>query len=205
MRVIRDEQTARILVEVGDERYAHIREISDAQVGRRVLWAIADLIRFTGGMAANAQAVRSAAQQSAQEQGLSVSQDAEGQQTGEAVDVAHAPARPKVPAPSTPARPEPDIGAPHSISAFFQRGLQASTVSPALPGPTSFVLEIEDILQEMVVQRTPPLSEEVHVSTGPQNQLRVEVGGEVYGSVSEVPDPEIRTLIQAAVAEWEDR
>jgi len=63
MRVIRDERTGRVLVEVDGQRYTHIREISDAQVGRRVLWAIADLVRFTGGMATNPQAVRGAAQE----------------------------------------------------------------------------------------------------------------------------------------------
>jgi len=63
MRVIRDERTGRVLVEVDGQRYTHIREISDAQVGRRVLWAIADLVRFTGGMATNPHAVRGAAQE----------------------------------------------------------------------------------------------------------------------------------------------
>ena len=60
MRVLRNPDTGRVLVEVEGRRYEHIREIEDAQVGRRVLWAIADLIRFTGGVATNPQAVRSA-------------------------------------------------------------------------------------------------------------------------------------------------
>lgn len=62
MRVLRDEQTGRTIIKVGEEQYAHIREIKDPQVGRRVLWAIADLIRFTGGMAANPQALRTISQ-----------------------------------------------------------------------------------------------------------------------------------------------
>ena len=50
-----------------------------------------------------------------------------------------------------------------------------------------------------------PLPYEVHVSAGPEQRLQIQVGRERYGSVDEVPDPRVRALIQAAVAEWERR
>ena len=63
MRVIRDRETGQLRVEVEGRSYSHIREIADAQVGHRVLWAAADLIRFTGGMATNPRAVQNAMSQ----------------------------------------------------------------------------------------------------------------------------------------------
>jgi hypothetical protein len=216
MRVIRDQQTGRILVEVEGQQYAHIREIADARVGRRVLWAIADLIRFTGGMAANPQAVHSAAQQAAHEQGIALPQDVERPEDGQAPTGESVAARPELPvsrppspAPSTalavPPAADQGRGARYSVSAFFQRGLQPSPVSTPQPGPSSFVDEIEEILQDLIHGRATPLPYDVHVSIGPEDRLQVEVGPEVYGSADEVPDPEVQALIRAAVAEWEKR
>jgi hypothetical protein len=212
MRVIRDSETGRICVAVGDRQYTHIREITDAQVGRRVLWAIADLIRFTGGMAVNAQAVRSAAQLAAQEEGLSSPQGAE-EATEEQTEVAQdTPAEPDAPSSRLPAPPpEPLAATPpergqrvrYSIAAFFRRGFAPPPASVPLPNPSSFVDEIEEILQGLIAQHQAPLSDEVHVSIGSENRLQVNVGGKMYNSASEVPDSEIRTLIQAAVYQWE--
>jgi hypothetical protein len=210
MRVIRDVGTGRILVEVADQQYTHIREIADAQVGRRVLWAIADLIRFTGGMASNAQAVRSAAQQEAHEHDLLTAKGvgpAEDGATDLAKDTAirsgaHSTRLPPPSVPAAPALPSTDRGVRYSLSAFFRRGFQPPG-SPPLPEPSSFVEEIEDTLQELIAQRSGPLPHEVHVRVGPTNRLQVEVGPKVYDSAGEVPDPEVRALIQAAVSAWE--
>lgn len=219
MRVIRDEQTGRILVDVQGQQYAHIREIADPQVGRRVLWAIADLLRFTGGMAANPQAVKNAAQHAAQEQGIPIPPNAEPAESKQAQTTTGTTAppdllksRPPTPLPSAPA-PAPlqsipssgaRAGPRYSILAFFQRGLQPPASVPQ-SGASSLVDEIEDILQELIQQRAAPLSCEVHVSAGPQNQLQIEVGHRVYGSADKVPDPEVQALIRTAVAEWEKR
>jgi hypothetical protein len=217
MRVIRDERTARIVVEVEGQSYTHIREIQDAQVGRRVLWAIADLIRFTGGMAANPQAVRS----------LSEEATAEGQaaplpEPGPAPQVETPPAEP-----SPPSRVEPPPPAPaapggaqsqarsqvalsqaesgrYNMVDFFRRGF-APPPAEHFAAPTSFIDEIEAILQAAIQRRATPLPYEVHVTTGPNNALQIEVGRETYASPAEVPDPEARKMIQAAVAEWESR
>ena len=49
---------------------------------------------------------------------------------------------------------------------------------------------------------TPP-SEAVHVGTGPDGGLQIQVGIRYFSSADEVPDPTIRDLIKAAVKEWE--
>ena len=212
MRVIRDEQTGRILIEVQGQQYEHIREIADARVGRNVLWAIADLIRFTGGMAANPQAVHSAAQHAAQEQGLPLPAGTKPAEDDQAQVTASTTAQPGLPGSRPPTAPlqsmpvgDARAGPRYSMLAFFQRGLQPPVSSRPLPGSSSFVGEIENILQDLIQQRTTPLAHELHVSVGPEERLQIEVGREVYSSADEVPDPEVQALIRTAVAEWEKR
>jgi hypothetical protein len=181
MRVIRNERTGQVSIEVEGQQYTHLREIEDPRVGRRVLWAIADLLRFTGGMAANPQAVRSAAQQVAQDERTP------------------APAQEPLAGPSMSA-----AGSRYSMVEFFRRGFEPSpATSPS--GTSSFIDEIEAILQVHIQRRPTPLPYEVHVTTGPDTRLQIRVGQDVYGSPDEVPDLEVRELIRAAVAEWEGR
>jgi hypothetical protein len=189
MRVLRNPDTGRVLVEVEGRHYEHIREIEDAQVGRRVLWAIADLIRFTGGVATNPHAVRSASAAVDWEQGTPASTPG--------ADRAWA----TPPAGETSAAPAANLS--KSMSAFFQRGLSPAPSDPAVPAPGSFVEQIEALLQKRLQALDPPLPHEVHIQSGPEQRLQIQVGREVYGSVDEVADPQIRALIQAAVAEWE--
>jgi hypothetical protein len=67
----------------------------------------------------------------------------------------------------------------------------------------TFIDEIEEILQRMISVAPAPLGKEVHVRTGPDGALQIEVGGQCFSSADEVPDPAIRGLIKAAVKEWE--
>jgi len=199
MRVIRDDKTGRILVQVEGEKYTHIREIQDAQVGRRVLWAIADLIRFTGGMAANPRAVRSIAR--------SIPEQAETHPGS-----SDTPDRPTPPADqptitrlsATPPLQPPERPQRYSMVDFFRRGFQTQPITSA-PSPLSFIDEIEAILQQRISQLPAPLSQTVHVRTSSEGRLQIEVGLSVYSSPDEVPDPQIRDLIKASVAEWENR
>jgi hypothetical protein len=221
MRVVRDERTGRVLVEVDGQRYTHIREIKDAQVGRRVLWAIADLVRFTGGMATNPQAVRSAAQErnevSSPESTSTSPTPAEQPplstlpmtQPGMAVEQADRPdVLPLASATPAQAAGSADTSAAEprrsSVLEFFRRGFQPPAAAPAAQRG-SFIDEIEAILQQRISTRGAPLPYEVHVKTGPQDSLQIDVGPNSYGSPEQIPDPEVRELIKTAVAEWERR
>jgi len=55
----------------------------------------------------------------------------------------------------------------------------------------------------MVSTAPTPLGSEVHVRTGSDGGLQIQVGGQYFSSSDEVPDPAIRNLIKAAVREWE--
>jgi hypothetical protein len=87
---------------------------------------------------------------------------------------------------------------------FFRRGFQREPSVPEFQ-PSSFIDEIEEILQARIVARPTPLDQPVHVRAGEGGKLQIEVGLDVYGSSDEVPDPEVQHLIKAAVAEWERR
>ena len=201
MRVIRDEQTGQVRVEIGGQQYAHIREIADAQVGRRVLWAIADLIRFTGGMAANPQAVRSVAQAEPAPTPPQPSPPPARKRDDAASFPLQAPAPTRSPA---IAPEEPPARQRYSMVDYFRRSFEASGPESA-PSPTSFIDEIEEILQGYIGGLSTPLSYDVHVLSSETGILQIKVGAHAYSRPDEVPDPQIRQLIKAAVAEWERR
>jgi hypothetical protein len=195
MRVLRDPSSSRVLVEVGGRRYERLREIEDAQVGRRVLWAIADLVRFTGGMATNPRAVRSAVE------GVAWDEDAPGAASSQA---ARRPSLPPVSAEPAAVKPvTTNLG--QTMGAFFRRGLNPVPSELAADEPGTFIEEIDAILQAKMLEMDVPPSYELHVSAGPERRLQIQVGREVYGSIDEVPNLQARALIQAAVDEWEQR
>jgi hypothetical protein len=195
MRVLRDPGSSRVLVEVGGRRYERLREIEDAQVGRRVLWAIADLVRFTGGMATNPRAVRNAVEGVAWEE--DVPEGAPGQP-------AHRLALSPVPAQPATVPPSPsNLG--QTVSAFFRRGLNPAPSDSTAVEPSTFIEQIDAILQAKMHEMDVPPSYELHVSAGSEQRLQIQVGSELYSSIDEVPNLQARALIQAAVDEWEQR
>jgi pyruvate/2-oxoglutarate dehydrogenase complex dihydrolipoamide acyltransferase (E2) component len=209
MRVIRDQETGRVLVQVGGKQYAHIREIHDAQVGRRVLWAIADLVRFTGGMATNPQAVRSVLDAAPAQANAPAREPGPVAASAPPVAPTLPPTQPGAPVP----RPQPASSAPplptprkrYSMVDYFRQGFQRQGSAEPAPSSTSFIDEIEEILQASLLALPASLPYEVHVLGGENGVLRIEVGNSTYNSPDEVPDPQIRQLIKSAVAEWEKR
>jgi hypothetical protein len=68
----------------------------------------------------------------------------------------------------------------------------------------SFVSQINDILQERL-KNSPLRGEPIRLMEWPNKGMVVMVGLEHYESVDDVPNEEIRKMIRAAVAEWEQR
>ena len=93
----------------------------------------------------------------------------------------------------------------YNIGAFFRRAFEPMQAAEPLPGPSAFVDEIEEILQEKIRTHPAPLPHDVHVQAGADGALLIKVGPSVYSSPEEVPQPEIKELIRAAAAEWERR
>jgi len=208
MRVLRDEDTGAIVVEVEGRQYRQLVEIQDGRIGNQVLEAIANLIKFTGGIVRGQWAAASVTpvvptremphqpqvvepasppRSVAVESPLSDEEEAFLQRLREGdLQVGQTPAR--------EARP--------SITGFLRRRRPQAAAEEAEAGGT-FIDEIEAILQRIISTAPTPLGEEVHVRTGPDGGLQIQVGGRYFSRSDEVPDPAIRGLIKAAVKEWE--
>jgi len=208
MRVLRDEDTGAVVVEVEGRQYRQLVEIRDGRIGNQVLEAIADLIKFTGGIVKRQWAAASITP---------------------VVPTRERPPQPQVVEPASPPQAvavepfgsdeeeaflrrlrEGDLGvgktpareAQPGIMSFIRRRKPQVTAEPTGAGGT-FIDEIEEILQRMISTAPTPLGKEVHVRTGPDGGLQIQVGGQYFSSADEVPDPAIRDFIQAAVKEWE--
>ena len=67
--------------------------------------------------------------------------------------------------------------------------------------PLPLVREINNL-----VQKNPELTNhDVHLTIGPGGGLRIYVGQQAFDKVDNIPDPEIKALIQKAIQEWEGR
>jgi hypothetical protein len=208
MRVLRDEDTEAIIVEVEGNRYRRLTEIRDGRIGNQILEAIADLIKFTGGIvrgqwaAASATRVIPTREMPLQTQVVepaspprAVAAEPSGSDEEEAflqrlregdLQVSKTPAKEAQP----------------SIMGYFTRRKPQAAAEGTRAGGT-FIDEIEAILQRMISIAPTPLGQEVHVGTGPEGGLQIQVGTQYFSSADEVPDPTIRDLIKAAVKEWE--
>ena len=208
MRVLRDEDAGAIVVEVEGRQYRQLVEIRDGRTGNQVLRAIADLVRFTGGIVRGQWAATSAPT---------------------SVPTGKRPPQPRVVEPVSPPQAvaveppasdaeeaflrrlrEGDLkvgetsarGARSGLMGFIRRRKPQVAAEGTGAGGT-FIDEIEEILQRMISTAPAPLGKEVHVRTGPDGGLQIEVGMRHFSSPDEVPDPTIRDLIKAAVKEWE--
>ncbi len=70
--------------------------------------------------------------------------------------------------------------------------------------PKSITTQIDEILQEML-KESGRENQAIRLVEDPGGGVIVMVGLEHYDGVDAVPDPEIRSLIRSAVAEWERR
>ncbi|HEX9019390.1 MAG TPA: hypothetical protein VF806_09390 [Anaerolineaceae bacterium] len=69
-------------------------------------------------------------------------------------------------------------------------------------GNKSIVMQIEDILQEMI-EGTPLEQRGIHLLEDPIKGVIVHVGLDRYEGIEAVTDPEAKSVIRAAVQEWE--
>jgi len=215
MKLLRDRVTGALVIEVDGTKYRALQEIQDAQVGRQVLRVAADLVCFTEVMK-----LQDRDKPRERSYPKTTSPPAPSHL---ALKVAPAMEQ-KTPVRRTPAPPSVEREFLESLTKqieleqqefekptlspidFFRRGFAArrrAGVQSNTPSPRSFVDEIEDILQRFV--RTYPsfIGKKVHVGTGPEGKIQIQVESEFYDTPDDIPDPEIRGIIKAAIQEWE--
>lgn len=113
------------------------------------------------------------------------------------------PAQPK-PAPviSTPPIPQP-VPATTPQASTPRSGTLAKEDRPAAPAG-SIVSQIDSILQQRLAG-TPLEERGIFLAQSPEGGVMVYVGLTKYMGIEDVPDPEVKAAIRAAISEWEDK
>lgn len=168
LRVVRTER-GRLIVWVQGQHYRHLREITDAQVGRETIEALRAVLAFAEGWL---------------------------------------PAVRQPPPPPTSKEPtaRASTGGREAFLERLRRGDLFSLSSPSRssqPEPLILAEKINDMVQERL-QKRPDLARR-HVRLAPEadGTLRIYVGQQTFEAVADIPDTEVRTLIQDAIREWE--
>jgi hypothetical protein len=124
-----------------------------------------------------------------------------------------APQQPKAPPTPTPTPPSstpkdetfPSM-APGEMFRQMGRVAMGHKSEPAEKAPTvSIPDQIEELLQNRLVNLPDYAGRSIHVQPSPLGGVRIEVDGQFFDGVGEVPDDEVRALIQDAVREWEEK
>ena len=108
--------------------------------------------------------------------------------------------------PVTPAPlPTMPTASPMSLS-NISKAIGPVLIPPAKKeeAPTSMVGQIDEILQTNLANST-LANRGIRLFESPEGGVVVMVGMSKYGGVSEVPDPQVQSMIRAAIAEWEKK
>ncbi len=196
LRVLRDDLTGRMIVEIGGQRFSRIMEIQDPNLGRGLVTTVRDLQKFM-----------------------------QGQTTGSApppevtspAPVAVSSPTPTPPAPPPPAPPAPEpprsSSASHpapppiaipSMNPFKQAQVLREMNKQKPPEPKGIAEQIDEVLQEKIAG-SPYVRRGLKVQISQAGGVLFMLDGQGYEGVEAVPDPEVQTVIRAAVKEWESR
>jgi hypothetical protein len=184
MRVWQDRE-GRLVVEAQGQRYRHLFEIRDGEVGRRVLDIINRLSEF-----AQLQESRLSPESPPWTDGSALPAAAGHAESDDVIDKLRAqddaqPPRSRITADPLPFRPQ-NPGQQSNITLDLAR-------------------EVDQLLQ-VRLKATPEFAQRyIHVIGARDGTLRFDVDGRHYGSLQEVPDLQVRQVIQAAIADWETR
>ncbi len=203
LRVWRDLSDGSLIIEIGGQRFTSAAELQGANLDRRFVNVVRDLTNLLKG----------APQQPAAASKLDAPKPAPV-----------APAAPRRAAPSVPAAPSaasdipdkptpklPDLnGEMPSMSPstmFRQMGRVAMGYKPPPSEETpnlSIPDQIEAVLQRRLMDMPEYADRSIHVRPSPFGGVRIEVDGEFFDGVGDVPDDEVRAMIQDVVREWEE-
>ncbi len=184
LRVLRDNLTGRLLVEVVGKRYPSLADIHDPIIQQAFLTALHDLEIFAGEASISSQPAPGPAAPSVPP--ASTLRPTPG---------------PTAPAPGSTPSSEPPLLKP-SMNPFKQRRILREMEKR----PQVQLKTIPEIIDEFLQQKlmgTPLIWRGVRVKADPKGMVLFEVDGQSYERVDDVPDEDVRTLIRAALAEWE--
>jgi hypothetical protein len=197
LRVLRDNLTGRLVIELAGQRFASLRDLQDPTLYQGLVTTLRDLQAFAGEASTPGEPPPEPA--SAPPLGL-----------GTAPTMAHdSPAPAAAPPGATPpaarlagtsaeGRPRP---AP-SMNPFKQLQVLRELAKNPPPPPKSIAEQIDEVLQGKLAG-TPLLQRGIRMRPGPRGEAIFDLDGHSYPAVDEVPDADVRAVIRAAIAEWE--
>ncbi len=206
LRLLRDPQSGQLIVEIGGQRYAKLADITDKKIGQYVLKLTAHLLAFTNGVIVTEAGMKSVYKPklAGVPQPIATSAGAPSPQPpAQSTDQPQSlPSQSKV----DPLPPLPGLTLQSPVSSqpggLLGRVAQPPPPPSNLPG-LNLAEEINDIVQARL--RYSPLAEDntVEITSDLSGGIRIQVNGRYYTSPDEVPDPDIKRLIQASIKEWE--
>jgi hypothetical protein len=165
-----------LVVFVQGRHYHHLRGITDRKVGRETVEAINTVQAFTAGSLPTSQRM---SPQPAVTPGAPQAEQ-------------KAPARRAKPS-SPPPLPEKPVA---------RRGAPARKPGHLLD-PLTFVEDIDELVKRRIQERPDMVERFVHLEASPSGGIRIYVDRQVFEGVGDVTDPQVRTIIQEAIREWE--
>jgi len=166
-----------LVIFVQGQRRRSLQAITDPQVGRETIEAIKAVLEFSEGWLP-----------SMRQQVVSppVSSEATIDQETFLSQLRHS--------------PPPSSKKPPGLLAPLQR-----QTSSNLLDPLHLVDEIDDLVQQRLREHPELTERRVRLTTGATGGLRIYVGRQAFDAVDDIPDPQVKALVQAAIREWESR
>ena len=224
LRLLRDSQSGRLIVEVGGQRYKKLADVADKKIGQYILKLAAHLLAFTSGMIVTEAGVKSvynpkvgAVPEPVSAPVAPLSEPVAPLPTAPAnsEDIPAAPAEdPPIPKPSPEAEAaflalqaraissaDPMPPPAPSSGRLFGRS-RSSTPAPALPG-LNLADEINQIVQTRLTYSPLGADNRVDVIAAPDGGIRINVNGMFYETTDEIPDADIKNLVKESIKQWE--
>ncbi|MCC6905907.1 MAG: hypothetical protein IT326_08705 [Anaerolineae bacterium] len=199
MRVLRDLADGSLVVEINGRRFRSLREFTDPQIGRRFLGNVQSLAQF---------ARLSELPPLTPQEAWAPPPAASPVEPVSVPDLAAAPppvvAPPPAPVAAAPPVVTPPAPAPaRPFAALFGGGAPQQNVEAVQP--RSMADEIEELLQHRMTLTPDYALRSIHIRPAPDGGVRIEVDGQWYDGIGDVPDDAVRAFLQNVIQEWESR
>lgn len=205
-------QTKEVSVKVNHRRYDALTDVTEKRVGKRILEGAAALLAFTRGIIATADGTKSlpiptlsfSEIQMPQQTAINtpIEKVADNESTVDAV--ARQRFLDELEAQTQELNQSVSAPVPEKKSRW---GLGRKKKEPEAPQsllePFNLVEQIDEILQQKLLAAGE--TRRIGIQSVPSGGMRIHVGNEIYNSLDEVADTDIKAIIQSAIKAWEAR
>jgi hypothetical protein len=209
MRLLRDSESGRLIVEIAGQRYTRLADIADKKVGQYILQLVGQLLAFTNGMYTAEAGIKSTPAPKASNVPLPLAAP-----DSSSLPAALTPTTPVAPQPVPPPAPKIETAYPVSSPALAftpepepaqRRGLfgRSKPAKEPITAPLNLAEQINQIAQTNLSHSPLAATTKLEIQSDPAGGIQIKVNGQVYHSPDDIPDPEVRTLIKDSIKQWE--